>query len=135
MADTIDVACLVNGEPRRLRVRSDQRLIDVLRHDLRLTGTKEGCGKGECGACTVIVDGQAVDSCLMLAYQADGAVIETIEGLGQGQQLHPLQEAFVAHGASQCGICIPHSRFEERAWSRGPGSHQKNKACQLTEST
>jgi carbon-monoxide dehydrogenase small subunit/xanthine dehydrogenase small subunit len=107
VADTIDVACLVNGEPRRLRVRSDQRLIDVLRHDLRLTGTKEGCGKGECGACTVIMDGQAVDSCLMLAYQADGAVIETIEGLSQGQQLHPLQEAFVAHGASQCGICIP----------------------------
>jgi carbon-monoxide dehydrogenase small subunit/xanthine dehydrogenase small subunit len=107
VADVIDFACLVNGEPRRLRVRSDQRLLDVLRHDLRLTGTKEGCGKGECGACTVIVDGQAVDSCLMLAYQADGAAIETIEGLADGDRLHPLQEAFVEHGASQCGICIP----------------------------
>jgi len=107
VADTIDFACSVNGEYRRLRVRSDQRLIDVLRNDLRLTGTKEGCGKGECGACTVIVDGQAVDSCLMLAYQADGAAIETIEGLSQGDRLHPLQEAFVEHGASQCGICIP----------------------------
>jgi carbon-monoxide dehydrogenase small subunit/xanthine dehydrogenase small subunit len=105
--DTIDFACSVNGEFRRLRVRSDQRPIDVLRNDLRLTGTKEGCGKGECGACTVIVDGQAVDSCLMLAYQADGAAIETIEGLSQGDRLHPLQEAFVEHGASQCGICIP----------------------------
>jgi len=107
LPDTIDFACSVNGEYRRLRVRTDQRLIDVLRNDLRLTGTKEGCGKGECGACTVIVDGKAVDSCLMLAYQADGAAIETIEGLSQGDRLHPLQEAFVEHGASQCGICIP----------------------------
>jgi carbon-monoxide dehydrogenase small subunit/xanthine dehydrogenase small subunit len=107
VADTLDFACSVNGEPRRLRVRSDQRLIDVLRQDLRLTGTKEGCGKGECGSCTVLVDGQAVDSCLMLAYQADGTAVQTIEGLAQGDRLHPIQEAFVEHGASQCGICIP----------------------------
>jgi xanthine dehydrogenase iron-sulfur cluster and FAD-binding subunit A len=107
VADTLDFACSVNGEPRRLRVRSDQRLIDVLRQDLRLTGTKEGCGKGECGSCTVLVDGQAVNSCLMLAYQADGTAVQTIEGLVQGQRLHPIQDAFVEHGASQCGICIP----------------------------
>jgi carbon-monoxide dehydrogenase small subunit/xanthine dehydrogenase small subunit len=107
VADTLDFACSVNGEPRRLRVRSDQRLIDVLRNDLRLTGTKEGCGKGECGSCTVLVDGQAVNSCLMLAYQADGTAVQTIEGLARGERLHPIQEAFVEHGASQCGICIP----------------------------
>jgi xanthine dehydrogenase iron-sulfur cluster and FAD-binding subunit A len=107
VADTLDFACSVNGEPRRLRVRSDQRLIDVLRQDLRLTGTKEGCGKGECGSCTVLVDGQAVNSCLMLAYQADGTAVQTIEGLAQADRLHPIQDAFVEHGASQCGICIP----------------------------
>ncbi|HKC10450.1 MAG TPA: FAD binding domain-containing protein [Vicinamibacteria bacterium] len=107
MAELLDVAFALNGHPRRLRVRSDQRLLDVLREDLRLTGAKEGCGKGECGSCTVIVDGQAVVSCLMLAYQADGARLETIEGLAQGDQLHSLQEAFVEQGAVQCGICIP----------------------------
>src|SRR5712692_11144411 len=84
LAEILDVAFALNGHPRRLRVRSDQRLLDVLREDLRLTGAKEGCGKGECGACTVIVDGQAVDSCLMMAYQADGARLETVEGLVQG---------------------------------------------------
>jgi xanthine dehydrogenase iron-sulfur cluster and FAD-binding subunit A len=107
LAEILDVAFALNGHPRRLRVRSDQRLLDVLREDLRLTGAKEGCGKGECGACTVIVDGQAVDSCLMMAYQADGARLETVEGLAQGDQLHSLQEAFIEQGSVQCGICIP----------------------------
>jgi carbon-monoxide dehydrogenase small subunit/xanthine dehydrogenase small subunit len=82
-------------------------LLDVLRDDLRLTGAKEGCGKGECGACSVIVAGRVVDACLMMAYQADGCVVETIEGLAEGDRLHPLQDAFVEKGASQCGICIP----------------------------
>ena len=125
MADTLDFACSVNGEPRRLRVRSDQRLIDVLRHDLRLTGTKEGCGKGECGSCTVLVDGLAVDSCLMLAYQADGTAVQTIEGLARGDRLHPIQEAFVEHGASQCGICIPGMIMAAKAFldhATGPAS-------------
>ena len=107
MTDVIDVAFTVNGRPLRLRTRSDQRLLDVLRQELRLTGAKEGCGKGECGACTVIVDGQAVDSCLMMAYQADGSVLETVEGLADGATLHPLQESFIDRGGVQCGICIP----------------------------
>jgi xanthine dehydrogenase iron-sulfur cluster and FAD-binding subunit A len=91
----------------RVRARSDQRLLDLLRDDLRLTGAKEGCGKGECGSCTVIVDGRTADACLMMAYQVDGAVVETIEGLADGHRLHPLQEAFVDKGGVQCGICIP----------------------------
>ena len=91
----------------RVRARSDQRLLDLLREDLRLTGAKEGCGKGECGACTIIVDGRTADACLMMAYQVDGAVVETIEGLAEGHRLHPLQEAFVDKGGVQCGICIP----------------------------
>ena len=107
MADTIPIAFTLNGQPERLRVRSDGRLLDILREDLRLTGAKEGCGKGECGACTVIVDGQPVDSCLMMAYQADGAVVETIEGLSDSGEVADLQTAFVARNALQCGYCTP----------------------------
>ena len=103
----VDVALTLNRRPVRLRARSDQRLLDLLREDLRLTGAKEGCGKGECGACTVLVDGRAVDSCLMMAYQADGTVLETIEGLLEDGRMHPLQEAFIDKGGVQCGICIP----------------------------
>jgi carbon-monoxide dehydrogenase small subunit/xanthine dehydrogenase small subunit len=107
VADLISVAFGLNGRPVRLRVRSDQRLLDVLRDDLRLTGAKEGCGKGECGSCTVLVNGQAVDSCLVMAYQADGAQVQTIEALCEDGRLHPLQEAFIEKGAVQCGVCIP----------------------------
>jgi carbon-monoxide dehydrogenase small subunit/xanthine dehydrogenase small subunit len=107
LADSLDVAFTVNQRPVRLRVGSDRRLLDVLRDELRLTGAKEGCGKGECGACTVIVNGQPVDSCLMMAYQVDGASVETIEGLAEGERLHPLQDAFIEKGGVQCGICIP----------------------------
>jgi carbon-monoxide dehydrogenase small subunit/xanthine dehydrogenase small subunit len=105
--EKVELAFTLNGRPRRLHARSDQRLLDVLRDDLRLTGAKEGCGKGECGACTVLVDGRAVDACLMMAYQADGAAVETIESLADGGRLHPLQDAFIAAGGVQCGICIP----------------------------
>jgi xanthine dehydrogenase small subunit len=106
VVEAVDVALSVNRKAVRRKVRTDQRLLDVLRDDLRLTGAKEGCGKGECGACTVLVDGQAVDACLMMAYQADGAAIETIEGIADGA-LHPLQESFIETGGVQCGICIP----------------------------
>lgn len=107
MAELTDVAFSVNRQQVKLRVSSSARLLDVLRDDLRLTGAKEGCGKGECGACSVILDGKLVASCLVMAYQADGSVVETIEGLADGERLHPLQDAFVEKGAVQCGACIP----------------------------
>lgn len=100
-----EIELRVNGEFQRLEVDARDRLIDVLRDRLGLTGTKEGCGTGECGACTVILDGRPVNSCLVLAVRADGKDVETIEGLGTPQDLHPLQEAFVEHGALQCGFC------------------------------
>jgi carbon-monoxide dehydrogenase small subunit len=83
------------------------RLLDVLREDLRVTGTKEGCGEGECGACTVLLDGQPVNSCLVPAIQLQGAKVQTVEGLAQSDRLHPIQEAFLKHGGAQCGICTP----------------------------
>jgi xanthine dehydrogenase small subunit len=123
VAEPIEVALTLNRAPVRLHVRADQRLLDVLRNDLRLTGAKEGCGKGECGACTVLLDGRAVASCLVLAYQADGAVVETIEGLAEGDRLHPLQAAFVEKGASQCGICIPGMILAAKAWLERRPAH------------
>lgn len=86
---------------------SDRRVIDILREDLNLTGTKEGCGAGECGGCTILVDGESRLSCLMLAAQLEGRSVTTIEGIASEDRLHPLQEAFVEHGAVQCGFCIP----------------------------
>ena len=86
---------------------SDRRVIDILREDLNLTGTKEGCSGGECGACTILVDGESRLSCLMLAAQLEGRSVTTIEGIASEDRLHPLQEAFVEHGAVQCGFCIP----------------------------
>jgi carbon-monoxide dehydrogenase small subunit len=97
----------VNGRRRALDVPVNLTLLDMLRDQLGLTGTKECCDVGECGACTVLVNGQAVDSCLMLAVEADGAEITTVEGLAVNGQLSPLQEAFLDKGASQCGFCTP----------------------------
>lgn len=97
----------VNGESHRVEVFPMARLLDVLREDLRLTGTKEGCGEGECGACTVILDGQIVNSCLVPVAQANGSDITTIEGVAVGDQLHVVQQAFIDHGGAQCGICTP----------------------------
>ncbi|MBC7081949.1 MAG: (2Fe-2S)-binding protein [Firmicutes bacterium] len=97
----------VNGRTVRAEVPATRTLLEFLREDLGLTGTKEGCGKGECGACTVLVDGKPVNSCLMLAYQADGKQVVTIEGLERDGSLHPIQEAFVTEGAVQCGFCTP----------------------------
>lgn len=97
----------VNGIYYALEVPVHKTLLQVLREDLGLTGTKEGCGEGECGACTVLVNGHPVTSCLMLAVQADGKEVTTIEGLAAGDELHPLQKAFIEHGAVQCGYCTP----------------------------
>ena len=97
----------VNGRPRSIEVAPHHTLLEVLRDDLGLTGTKECCLVGECGACTVLVDDVSVDSCLMLAVEADGASVTTVEGLAAGDRLHPLQRAFLETGAAQCGFCIP----------------------------
>ena len=97
----------VNDEPVETLVQPYVTLLDALREDLGLTGPKEGCGTGDCGACTVHLDGQPVASCLMLALQARGRSVRTIEGLSAGGVLHPLQDAFVRHGVPQCGFCIP----------------------------
>lgn len=102
-----EVVLHVNGEKRRISVSTGATLLDVLREGLHLTGTKKGCEQGECGACTVLVDGEAVNSCLLLAVDAAGADIRTIEGVASGNELHPLQESFVKNGAIQCGFCTP----------------------------
>jgi aerobic carbon-monoxide dehydrogenase small subunit len=99
--------CTVNGRRMERDIEPELRLLDFLRETLHLTGTKEGCGEGECGACTVLLDGKAVNSCLVFAMQADGAEILTIEGLSDGHALHPIQQAYVETGAVQCGFCTP----------------------------
>ena len=97
----------INDELVSLVVEPHWTLLRVIRDELRLTGTKEGCGEGDCGTCTVLVDGKAVNSCLILAVDAEGKTITTIEGLAQGGELHPLQKAFIEKGAVQCGFCTP----------------------------
>jgi len=101
------VRCTVNGETKTLHVYPMERLLDVLREQLRLTGTKEGCGEGECGACSVMIDGQIVNSCLVPVAQVEGAAIQTIEGIATEDQLHAVQQAFIECGGAQCGICTP----------------------------
>ena len=101
------IAFKVNGEDVEVLVKPWQTLLEVLRDELRLTGTKEGCSNGNCGACTVQFDGKAVDSCLALGLEADGHEITTIEGVAAGGSLHPIQQAFIDHGALQCGFCTP----------------------------
>ncbi len=108
MADTININCIVNDQPRTLHCYPIERLLDVLREQLHLTGTKEGCGEGECGACSVLLDGQLVNSCLVPMAQVNGSDITTIEGIALGQdQLHAVQQAFIECGGAQCGICTP----------------------------
>ncbi|MFH0977327.1 MAG: (2Fe-2S)-binding protein [Spirochaetota bacterium] len=97
----------INNENHQVIVRAGESLLDILRNRLYLTGTKMGCNEGDCGACTVIMNGRPVNSCLVLAVEADGADILTIEGLAQGSKLHPLQEAFMKYGGYQCGFCTP----------------------------
>ena len=101
------VTIIVNGTPRSVDVPVHRSLLDALRDQLMLTGTKECCAEGECGACTVLLNGRAVNACLVLAVECDGEQVTTIEGLGNGGQLDPIQRAFVQTGAIQCGFCIP----------------------------
>jgi len=103
----ISLTCTVNGQKHELRTYPMARLLDVLREELGLTGVKEGCGEGECGACAVLLDGELVNSCLVPALHADGASITTIEGVAAGDRLHAVQEAFIESGGAQCGICTP----------------------------
>src|ERR1700756_899441 len=107
VARKIRVQCEINGRVMSLEAHPMARLLDVLRESAGLTGAKEGCGEGECGACSVLLDGKLVNSCLIPALQADGAKIRTIEGLAPAGKLHPLQEAFLSEGGAQCGICTP----------------------------
>lgn len=105
--DLVTLRLTVNGRPEHLRIPTDRLLVDVLRDDLRLTGTKETCGVGVCGICSVLVDGTLQSACLTLAVATDGAAITTVEGLADGDELTPLQQAFGRHGGFQCGICTP----------------------------
>jgi carbon-monoxide dehydrogenase small subunit len=101
------IQLIVNGQPTQVEAPPMKRLLDVLREDLALTGTKEGCGEGECGSCSVRMNGELVNSCLVPILQANGARIETVEGLAIDAELHPLQKAFLECGGAQCGICTP----------------------------
>ncbi len=108
VANKVAVKCIVNGQPQTLCAYPLARLLDVLREQLQLTGAKEGCGEGECGACSVLIDGELVNSCLVPIVQVEGAEIKTIEGVaGSEDGLHAVQEAFLACGGAQCGICTP----------------------------
>ena len=101
------ITTTINGEATEFLCEPQLTMLDVLRDELRLTGSKEGCSSGDCGACTITVDGRVVCSCLMLAVEAEGRKIETIEGMAKGDQLHPLQRQFLEHAALQCGFCTP----------------------------
>ena len=102
-----EIELRVNGQSHQVVVKPQDLLVDVLREQIGLTGTKKGCGTGECGACTVLIDGRPVNSCLVIAVRAQGKKILTIEGLGTPEQLHPLQQAFIENAAVQCGFCAP----------------------------
>jgi carbon-monoxide dehydrogenase small subunit len=113
----------VNGDPVELEVPGMRRLLDALREDLRLTGTKEGCGEGECGACSVLLDGRVVDACLVPMCQVEGSDVRTVEGLADAATgaLSPLQQAFLEHGGAQCGICTPGMLMAARAYLEAGG--------------
>jgi carbon-monoxide dehydrogenase small subunit len=118
----VKLALTVNGKRRSYSGSGMKRLLDVLREDFALTGTKEGCGEGECGACTVLLDGEAVVSCLVPVAQAAGRRVATVESLGRPSRLSPLQEAFLAEGAAQCGICTPGMLMTAAAYLRRDGA-------------
>jgi aerobic-type carbon monoxide dehydrogenase small subunit (CoxS/CutS family) len=112
----------VNGKKRAFSGQPFTRLIDVLRDELKLTGTKEGCGEGECGACTVLLNGQPVNSCIIPVCQVEGAKVETVESLGTPEALGALQQSFLEHGGAQCGICTPGMLMTATWWLRSGGS-------------
>jgi len=116
----------VNGDPAEVDVPGMRRLLDVLREDLALTGTKEGCGEGECGACSVLIDGAVVDACLVPVCQVDGTSVRTVEGLGSAEELNDLQAAFLETGGAQCGICTPGMLMAAEAFlaTRGPAGDE-----------
>ena len=127
------IALTVNGDEVEVEISASDRLIDVLRNKLKLTGTKEGCGIGECGACTVLVNGKPVNSCLVPAFQVEGSVIETVEGLDKSGRLHPLQDAFVEHTAIQCGYCTPGMLMSALALLReNPNPTRDEIACAIS---
>jgi carbon-monoxide dehydrogenase small subunit len=105
--ETIEITLTVNGKERTLAVSPNDTLLEVVRDYLDLTGSKEGCGEGVCGSCTVLMDGHPVRACLTLALEADGSAVTTVEGLAEGEALSPLQQSFIDHGAVQCGFCTP----------------------------
>lgn len=115
MAGKTQVTATVNGEQCQFQCEPQETLLDALRDQLQLTGTKEGCATGDCGACSVMVDGRLVNSCLMLAVETQGKKVETIEGMANGEQLHPLQRNFLEQNGSQCGICTPGFLIASRA--------------------
>jgi aerobic carbon-monoxide dehydrogenase small subunit len=110
-----EIKLTVNGQPYELSIKPTTLLVDVLRKQLDLTGTKRGCNEGACGACTVVLNGAAIKSCSVLAVQADGAEILTVEGLARGADLHPLQKAFLDYGSFQCGFCTPGMLMSSKA--------------------
>ena len=127
------ISLTVNGDEVEVEISASDRLIDVLRNKLKLTGTKEGCGIGECGACTVLVDGKPVNSCLVPAFQVEGSVIETVEGLDKSGRLHPLQDAFVERTAIQCGYCTPGMLMSALALLReNPNPTRDEIACAIS---
>ena len=114
-----DIVLKVNGTSYRMSIKPRRTLVEVLRETLGLTGTKKSCNEGECGACTVMMDGRPVASCLVLAVDAQGKEILTIEGLSEGEELHPIQEAFLKHGGIQCGFCTPGMVMSAKAFLDG----------------
>ena len=116
------ITLTVNGKRRAFKGPPFTRLIDFLREDLGLTGTKEGCGEGECGACTVLLDGKAVNSCLIAVCQVEGRKVETVESLGTARSLDRLQKSFLDHGGTQCGMCAPGMLLTAKAWLEAGGS-------------
>ncbi|HEX4948420.1 MAG TPA: (2Fe-2S)-binding protein [Blastocatellia bacterium] len=107
ITEKLTIHCTVNGTAHSLHAYPMARLLDVLREELQLTGTKEGCGEGECGACSVLLNGELVNSCLVPIAQVNGAGVTTIEGIAHNDQLHAVQQSFLTHGGAQCGICTP----------------------------